>query len=88
MTQKKNRKLPESAGRCNICADCVYPIADCPWLSKGVPVNGWDATETAVKHYGHGLKITKAYKINGCPLFIPHPRSGKYMGGKHGKRSP
>jgi hypothetical protein len=55
-----------------MCGECVYPIKDCPWMSKGQPVPGWDAEDDEVKVSD---RVLKTYYIKNCPLFVPHPRS-------------
>ena len=62
----------------NICADCVYPIGDCPWLNKNEPVKGWGAKK--VKWRG-SKPDTYTYSITKCPLFISpdeRPKSCRY----------
>lgn len=61
---------------CNICATCVYPIADCEWLHKGKPVEGWTAEPSMVMRCGVPMPT---YHITGCPKYIPHPRMHMYM---------
>lgn len=50
----------------NICADCTYPIKDCPWLHKGEAVPGWDAKRVQWSSY----KEVYTYSIQSCPLFM------------------
>lgn len=55
----------------NICADCAYPITDCPWLRSGQAVDGWDADQIEWR----GSAGVKTYFIKKCPLFVkPPPR--------------
>lgn len=63
----------EAMGKSNLmCGECVRPIYDCPWMSKGKPVKGWTAEKSVVHAAG---KSMKTYHIIRCPLFIKHPRS-------------
>lgn len=63
--------------QCNICATCVYPIADCEWLHSGKMVEGWTAEPSVVNSCGVPLRT---YHITGCPKYIPHPRMYMYSG--------
>lgn len=55
-----------------MCGECVCPIPDCPWMSRGRPVPGWDAELDVVKFSGQS---DLTYSIKSCPLFKPHPKS-------------
>ena len=61
----------------NICADCVYPIKDCPWLHEKKEVEGWTAKKT---QWGNKPGVY-TYQITSCPLYIEppkHPVFSKY----------
>lgn len=67
---EKNQKKPRYCAKdkkTNICADCGYPIKECPWLHKGKEVPGWEAKRVQWStHVG-----VYTYSISECPLFIP-----------------
>lgn len=63
----------EILSRSNLmCGECVCPITECAWMSKGKPVKGWTAKRVVVNM---GKRNVTTYHITACPLFIPHPRS-------------
>ena len=64
-----------------MCCECICPIPDCPWMSSGKPVPGWDAEIAKIKFSG---KYDLTYAIKSCPLFKPHPRSTLFD--KNGRR--
>ncbi len=64
--KKANRKNQYGKKITNICADCLYPIKDCPWLHKGKEVPGWDAERVQWSAY----KGVYTYSIRDCPLFV------------------
>ena len=45
----------------NPCAECSYPIAECSWLHKGQPVEGWIAEKRPSIPTGeaHGLPLIR-----------------------------
>lgn len=64
-------KSTQSYSHTNICADCAYPIADCPWLTSMKEVEGWEAEMVEWS----GRSGEKTYFIRKCPLFVkPTPR--------------
>lgn len=61
----KGRK---KAGKETICWGCQN-FAKCSW-ARGVPVEGWDATPTKIRHCTNGnVEITSSYCVHSCPQF-------------------
>lgn len=59
----------------NPCGDCGRPIGECPWLSHGRPVEGWEAESVRrVLNYNRTAKVHDTYAIRRCPLMIPARR--------------
>lgn len=59
----------------NPCAECSKPIAACPWLTSGKPVEGWIAVPSVIS-YNSTPRHTRTYRITFCPEYIP-PRPRK-----------
>ena len=55
----------------NPCADCSYPIPQCPWLHSGQEVDGWLAQSAVV--IGAACPIP-TFRILYCPLYRPPMR--------------
>lgn len=66
--QPINHNYEERIYGCNPCAECSYPIANCPWLHDGKPVDGWTAEATCLE------RRFPTYHITACPLYQP-PRA-------------
>lgn len=65
----------------NPCAECSYPIAECSWLHKGQPVEGWIAEKTTINsHWGSARPAIDTYHITYCPLYRP-PREWRTLCG-------
>lgn len=54
---------------CWNCANASKPWK-CPWVGRGLPVKGWDATPTMIKLWRRaGAELTHSFDIRECPMF-------------------
>lgn len=70
-----------------LCWDCKNATSmDCPWVDRGVPVEGWRARKTTIRF---ACENSESYHVHFCPLFERDAANGGLkkvaLGGENGK---
>ena len=66
---KDRRDIRRPPKRKHLCWDCSNYIDGCTWSAYGIPVEGWQATQTPRIY--RGKEIGFNYQVHKCPGYNP-----------------